>query len=47
MSDTAPKRPAETTTPEDPETLEERIDEGVDESFPASDPPAVHPHERR
>ena len=26
-----------------PHTLEERIDEAIEESFPASDPPAVHP----
>lgn len=25
-----------------PKTLEERIDESLEESFPASDPPAVH-----
>ena len=25
-----------------PKTVEERIDEGLEESFPASDPPAVH-----
>lgn len=30
-------------TREAPTTDEERIDESVDESFPASDPPAVHP----
>ena len=37
----------ETPTREAPTTEEERIDESVDESFPASDPPAVHPHEPR
>ena len=39
----APK-PADLETPtrESPTTDEERIDESVDESFPASDPPAVH-----
>ncbi len=39
------KKPApdlETPTRESPTTDEERIDESVDESFPASDPPAVH-----
>jgi hypothetical protein len=36
----------ETPTREAPTTDEERIDESVDESFPASDPPAVHPHEQ-
>ena len=25
-----------------PKTIEERIDESLEESFPASDPPAVH-----
>lgn len=29
-------------TDDAPKTLEERIDEGLEESFPASDPPAVH-----
>lgn len=33
----------ETPTREAPTTDEERIDESIDESFPASDPPAVHP----
>ena len=38
----------ETTKPDSPTREaptddEERIDESVDESFPASDPPAVHP----
>ena len=32
----------DTPTRDAPMTQEERIDEGVDESFPASDPPAVH-----
>jgi hypothetical protein len=31
----------ETPTRESPETVEDHIDESVDESFPASDPPAV------
>jgi len=33
-------------TPEDVEgrSLDDRLDEALDESFPASDPPAVHPH---
>jgi len=29
-------------TPEDEETLDERLDEGLEETFPASDPVAVH-----
>ncbi|MEO8936406.1 MAG: hypothetical protein ABI277_02110 [Burkholderiaceae bacterium] len=33
----------DTPTREAPTTDEERIDESIDESFPASDPPAVHP----
>jgi hypothetical protein len=37
----------DTPTREAPKTDEERIDESVDESFPASDPPAVHPSERK
>ena len=28
--------------PETPEELEERLNEGLDETFPASDPVAVH-----
>jgi len=32
----------ETPTRDAPMTQEERIDEGLDESFPASDPPAVN-----
>jgi|GEM_PF-3259708 len=35
----------ESPTREAPKTDEERIDESLDESFPASDPPAVHVHE--
>lgn len=38
----APAKPV----PETREHLEERIDEALKESFPASDPPAVHPSER-
>ncbi len=30
-----------------PKTLEERIDESLEESFPASDPPAVHTPTRK
>lgn len=33
-------------TRESPTTDEERTDESIDESFPASDPPAVHPTHR-
>lgn len=36
----------DTPTREAPATDEERIDESVDESFPASDPPAVHPSDK-
>jgi hypothetical protein len=32
--------------PETPEELDERLNEGLDETFPASDPVAVH-HEDR
>jgi hypothetical protein len=31
----------ETPTREAPETVEDHIDESIDESFPASDPPAI------
>lgn len=37
----------DTPTRESPTTDEDRIDESVDESFPASDPPAVHPSEKK
>lgn len=41
--DTPHIRPDEDTpTREAPTSDEERIDESIDESFPASDPPAVH-----
>ena len=30
-----------------PHTDEERIDEAIEESFPASDPPAVHEHPKK
>ncbi len=30
-----------------PRTIEERIDESLEESFPASDPPAVHTHTKK
>ncbi len=33
-------------TPETPEELEERLNEGLDETFPASDPVAVHREDR-
>lgn len=39
----APAKPAKETR----EHLEDRIDEALEESFPASDPPAVHPPERK
>ncbi len=45
---TTPHKPGsdlESPTRASPTTDEERIDESVDESFPASDPPAVHVHE--
>lgn len=32
---------------EAPRTIEERIDESLEESFPASDPPAVHTHRKK
>lgn len=38
-----PRGPSDDDAVDSPHTLEERIDEAVDESFPASDPPAVHP----
>lgn len=47
---TQPQKPAtdlESPTREAPSTDEDRIDESIDESFPASDPPAVHVHESR
>ena len=47
---TKPQKPGvdlESPTRAAPTTDEERIDESVDESFPASDPPAVHVHEPR
>ena len=34
-------KPQETPTREAPTTDEERLDEALDESFPASDPPAT------
>lgn len=37
------RREQDTPTREAPTTDEERIDESLDESFPASDPPAVTP----
>ena len=42
---TSPGVDLETPTREAPTNDEERIDESLDESFPASDPPAVHVHE--
>ena len=42
---TKPQEPAK-PDPETRERLEDRIDEALEESFPASDPPAVHPSER-
>ncbi len=30
-----------------PKTIEERIDESLEESFPASDPPAVHINKKK
>jgi hypothetical protein len=33
--------------PETPEELDERLNEGLDETFPASDPVAVHHEDRR
>ncbi len=48
---TDPSKPTtvdqETPTRAAPTTDEERIDESVDESFPASDPPAVHSTDKR
>ena len=41
-----PERPS---APPPPSDEDERLDEALDESFPASDPPAItqpHPHER-
>jgi hypothetical protein len=35
-----------TPRPETPEELEERLNEGLDETFPASDPVAVHREDR-
>lgn len=43
---TPDERDLETPTRDAPVTDEDRIDESVDESFPASDPPAVHPSHR-
>ncbi len=37
----------DTPTREAPTSDEERIDESLDESFPASDPPAVHPSHKK
>jgi hypothetical protein len=37
----------EMPTRESPTTEEERIDEGIDESFPASDPPAISPSTKK
>ncbi len=37
----------QTPTRDAPSTSEERIDEAIDESFPASDPPAVGATPRR
>lgn len=31
--------------PKSPEHLDELLDEAIEESFPASDPPAVHRHD--
>ena len=45
---TKPHKPGvalESPTRAAPTNDEERIDESIDESFPASDPPAVHVHE--
>ena len=39
--------PERGAVPESERHLEERLDEALDESFPASDPPAVHPTDRR
>ena len=44
--------PADAPSPEKgdkgaPKTIEERIDESLEESFPASDPPAVHTEKKK
>ena len=44
--------PADAPAPEKgnkaaPRTIEERIDESLEESFPASDPPAVHTDKKK
>ncbi|MDE1184650.1 hypothetical protein [Paraburkholderia sp.] len=38
-----PEAPKSTVPPDD---IDDRLDEALDESFPASDPVAVHPHEK-
>jgi hypothetical protein len=39
-----PGKPPDPSAAEPGADLDERLDEGLEESFPASDPPAVHPH---
>lgn len=44
MSNTKPKAPKPA---EEPHTTEERLDEALEETFPASDPIAVDPEEAK